>query len=75
MKGEKNLLMSTREMAIDIVNALSEEQLQAFVTLFGSENIQAIMEANKIADDDSRPRYNSFEDVEKVIFADDEVPT
>lgn len=29
--------MSTREIAMDIVNALSEEQLQAFVTLFGSE--------------------------------------
>ena len=33
--------MSTREIAMDIVNALSEEQLQAFVTLFGSENLQA----------------------------------
>lgn len=61
--------MSTREIAIDIVNALSEEQLQAFVTLFGSENLQAIMESNQISDDDSRQRYNSFEDVEKVIFA------
>ena len=61
--------MSTREIAIDIINALSEEQLQAFVTLFGSENLQAIMESNQIADDDSRQRYNSFEDIEKVIFA------
>ena len=32
--------MSTKEIAMDIVNALSEEQLQAFVTLFGSENLQ-----------------------------------
>ncbi len=60
--------MSTREIAIDIVNALSEEQLQAFVTLFGSENVQAIMESNQIADDDSRPRYDSFDEIEKVIF-------
>lgn len=60
--------MSTREMAMDIVNTLSEEQLQAFVTLFGSENFQAIMESNKIADDDTRPRYDSFEEIEKVIF-------
>ena len=29
--------MSTREMAIDIVNNLSDEQLAAFVTLFGGE--------------------------------------
>ena len=60
--------MSTREIAIDIVNALSEEQLQAFVTLFGSENLQAIMESNQIADDVSRPRYDSFDEIEKVIF-------
>ena len=33
--------MSTREIAMDIVNALSEEQLQAFVTLFGSDYLQA----------------------------------
>lgn len=32
--------MSTREIAMEIVNALSEEQLQAFVTLFGSENLK-----------------------------------
>lgn len=29
--------MSTREMAINILNGLSEEQLEAFVTLFGGE--------------------------------------
>lgn len=60
--------MSTREIALDIVNALSEEQLQAFITLFGSENLKAILESNKIANDDSRQRYNSFAEIEKVIF-------
>lgn len=60
--------MSTREIAMDIVNALSEEQLQAFITLFGSENLKAILESNKIANDDSRQRYNSFAEIEKVIF-------
>ncbi len=29
--------MSTRELAINILNELSEEQLAAFVTLFGGE--------------------------------------
>lgn len=43
--------MSTREMAIDIVNNLSDEQLAAFVTLFGGEvpnkeTQQAIEEIN-----------------------------
>lgn len=60
--------MSTREIAMDIVNALSEEQLQAFVTLFGSENLQAIMETNQIAENGNRPHYDSFSEIEKVIF-------
>ena len=60
--------MSTREIAIDIVNSLPEEKLRAFVTLFGSENLRAIIEANEIAADDSRPHYSSFEEIEKVIF-------
>ncbi len=29
--------MSTREMAISILNSLTEEQLEAFVTLFGGQ--------------------------------------
>ena len=60
--------MSTREIAMDILSALSEEQLEAFVTLFGNENLKAIAESNRIANDDTRPRYDSFEEIEKVIF-------
>ncbi len=60
--------MSTREIAMDILSSLSEEQIEAFVTLFGSENLKAIAETNKIANDDARPRYDSFEEIEKVIF-------
>ena len=32
--------MSTRETAMDIVKSLPEEQLQAFVTLFGTESMK-----------------------------------
>ena len=60
--------MSTREIAMDILSALSEEQLEAFVTLFGNENLKAIAESNRIANDDTRPLYDSFEEIEKVIF-------
>lgn len=60
--------MSTKEIAIDIVNSLSEERLKAFITLFGDENIQTILESNQIAADTTRPHYNSFDEVEKVIF-------
>ena len=60
--------MSTREIAMDILSALSEEQLEAFVTLFGNENLKTIAESNRIANDDTRHRYDSFEEIEKVIF-------
>lgn len=60
--------MSTREIAMDILSAFSEEQLESFVTLFGNENLKAIAESNRIANDDTRPRYDSFEEIEKVIF-------
>ena len=60
--------MSTREIAMDILSALSEEQLEAFVTVFGNENLKAIAESNRISNDDTRPRYDSFEEIEKVIF-------
>lgn len=42
--------MSTREMAIDILNGLTEEELAAFVTLFGSKrpNAQTIEAMNEI---------------------------
>lgn len=63
--------MSTKEIAIDIVNSLSEERLKAFITLFGDENIQAALESNQIAADTTRPRYDSFDEVEKVIFEDE----
>lgn len=44
--------MSTRELAINILNELSDEQLAAFVTLFGdglpnTETRQAIEEIEK----------------------------
>lgn len=63
--------MSTKELAINIINGLSDEQLQAFITLFGSENLQAILEADQIANDENRQRYDSIEDIEKEIFADE----
>ena len=63
--------MSNRELAIDIINTLSDEQIQAFLTLFASENTLARNEADNIAQDKSRKHYDSFSEIEKVIFADE----
>lgn len=63
--------MSNRELAIDIVKTLSDEQIKAFLTLFASENIQAMIESDSIAHDETRRHYDSFDEIEKVIFADE----
>ena len=61
--------MSNREIALSIVKTLSDEQIEAFITLFASENAQAMMETEKIANDPNRKHYNSFNEIKKEIFA------
>ena len=61
--------MSNREIALSIIKTLSDEQIEAFITLFASENAQAIVEAEKIANDPNRKHYNSFNEIKKEIFA------
>jgi len=63
--------MSTRELAINIINGLTDEQLQAFITLFGSENLKAMIETENIINDKNRKHYNSIEEIEKEIFKDE----
>ena len=64
--------MSSREIAVSILNALSDTQINAFITLFAPESVQAMIEADQIANDPNRRHYNNFSDIEKEIF-DDEV--
>lgn len=40
--------MSNREIAMNIVNTLTDEQIEAFITLFASENAQAMMRLKKL---------------------------
>lgn len=61
--------MSNREIAMNIVNTLTDEQIEAFITLFASENAQAMMETEKIVNDPNRKHYNSFNEIKKEIFA------
>lgn len=64
--------MSSREIAASILDTLSDTQINAFITLFAPESMQAIIEADKIANDPNRRHYDKFSDIEKEIF-DDEV--
>ncbi|MEE5991766.1 MAG: hypothetical protein V3G42_00850 [Oscillospiraceae bacterium] len=55
--------MSTREIAYSILDTLSDEKLQAFITLFADENQIARMETELMANDPNAPRFNSVEEL------------
>jgi len=55
--------MNTREMAYSILDTLSDEKLQAFITLFADENQIARMETELMANDPNAPRFNSVEEL------------
>lgn len=55
--------MSTREIAYSILDTLSDEKLQAFITLFADENQIARMETELMASDPNAPRFNSVEEL------------
>lgn len=65
--------MSSREIAASILDSLSDDQIQAFITLFSSESVRAMMEAERIAAEPDRKRYSDFGEIEKEIIADEEV--
>ncbi len=55
--------MSTREYAIDIINSLSDEQLNAFinlVTVFADRSTVAKIESRALASDPNPKTYGSF---------------
>ena len=55
--------MSTREIAYSILDTLSDEKLQAFITLFADENQIARMETELMANDPNAPRFNSVKEL------------
>lgn len=63
--------MSSKEIAFGILDSLTDEQIEAFITLFASDSVKARMETEQIVNDPDRRRFNSFSEIEKEIFADD----
>lgn len=63
--------MSTRDIAINIVNMMSEDQLRGFVTLFqpvisdipNEETIAAMNEAEALLKDPNAMRFSSVDDL------------
>ncbi len=54
--------MSKRELAISVIKSLSQEKLEAFLTLFADENMIARLEGDMLANDPDAKRYNSFQE-------------
>lgn len=55
--------MSTRELAIDLIKSLSDEQLKAFinlVTVWGDRSVLAKIESNALRSDPNPKTYGSF---------------
>lgn len=63
--------MSIREIAKRILDNLTDEQLAAFITLFADENVQAMIEADRVANDPNRRYFSSFSEIKKEIFKDE----
>ena len=63
--------MSTRDVAINIVNLMSEEQLKGFVSLFQSmvsdipndETIAAMKEAEEMLSNPDTPKFETVEEL------------
>ena len=63
--------MSTKDMALNIVNMMTEEQLRGFVTLFqpivsdipNEETLAAMQEAEDLLDDPNAMRFSSVDDL------------
>lgn len=55
--------MSTKEIAHSVIEQLSEEKIQAFLSLFADDNILARMETEAMEKDENRKHYNSFDEI------------
>lgn len=70
------ILLSTKELAYNIIDNLSEEQLSAFVSLFGltieipnEETQAAMLEADRIANDPNVKGFTNTDDLFKELLS------
>lgn len=55
--------MSNKEIAIQVINNMSEEKISSFLNLFLDENTLARIEADDVLNDDNAPVFNSAEEL------------
>lgn len=65
--------MSVRDLAICVLNQMSEKQIRAFLTLFADENILVRAECDLMLQNPDKCRqYDSVEELMKEFYEDDD---
>lgn len=65
--------MSVRDLAICVLNQMSEKQIRAFLTLFADENILVRAECGLMLEHPDKCRqYDSVEELMKEFYEDDD---
>ena len=61
--------MSSRDIALGVVRRMSDEQINAFLSLFVDENLLARIEAENIANDSESPSFDNVDDLVEELLS------
>lgn len=61
--------MSNRDIAIGVVKEMSDEQINAFITLFVDDDLLARIEAENIAYDSESPSFDNVDDLVEELLS------
>lgn len=61
--------MSTREIAINLINNMPEEKIEAFLALMLDENTLARLEADAALDDPNALRFSNVDDLVEELLS------
>ena len=67
---DKGDIMSNRDIALYVVRKMSDEQINAFLSLFADKNLLARIEAENIAIDIESPPFDNVDDLVDELLSD-----
>lgn len=62
--------MSNRDIALGVVREMSDEQINAFLSLFVNKDLIARIEAENIVDDPNSPTFDTVDELMKDLLDD-----
>lgn len=60
--------MSNRDIALNIVREMSDEKINAFLSLFVDDDLLARIEAENIENDPNSPEFDSVDDLMRDLL-------